>query len=249
MNTGFTRRGFVGAAAAGLPFAVGSVLIARSPQEPHAHDAGGSPRDAVVEHLLAQLVATHNRATTRGVSGEDGRTAAATLRTLEIYAAQTGLDTQVRSGVRQLVARRGREAVLWADADTAAMRDELRRLGLVSGTIEFGRFGAPDDATRRRVLERLSRDGVSRRFAELASQLQQVATQIDRRGGPWAAPFRPVQESYGGNCSWMADQMYYLEVEVAIACGAAAVFPGLASVCAALSITLGIEMLAYRYWC
>jgi hypothetical protein len=248
MITGVSRRLFVGSVAAGVPLLAGAGLLAQSSSRPtHTHPSADPPSDPMLDHLLAQLAAVHARAARDGLTGEHGRSAAALLRTLGIHLVQSGLDQQLRRGVRTHVARNGRDAVIYANPDTPAMREELRRLGIDADAIPFGRVAPADDAARRRALDRLQREGASARFSQLAAQLQAIAAEIDRRGGP--PVIQRAQWGYGGDCSFLATQIGYLEAEVAIVCGAAFLFPALGSVCAVLSVALGLELLYYNYWC
>jgi hypothetical protein len=247
MNTAVSRRAFVGALAAGVPMAGAAIGAQSPPGGAHIHP-GGPSRDAVIEQLLRQLAAAHNRAHARGISGEDGRDAAAALRVLSVYSVQSGLDATVKRAVSDAVRRRGRESLLYAPLDLPAMRDELRRLGVTTDAIDMRRVAPPDDATRTRALDGLIRNGITRRFTILAESLDRSAAAIDQRVGP-AVVIRRAQYSYGGDCSTISDQISYLEAETGIICGLSLFVPTLASVCGALSITLGIEMLLYNHFC
>ena len=245
MNTGVSRRVFVGSVAAGLPAAAGAALIAQT--SPPAHDHAAASRDAVFDHLLSQLAAVHNRASRNTPTSEDGRAAAAILRTMKVSAAQRSLDTEVKRGMADIVRRRGRDAALYAQPDAAALRNELKRLGVDPASIRFGSLGPPTDAVRRGALDGLSRNGITSRFEDIAKHWQRLSEDLDRRGGPGSIVRIHNGDSY--ECRWMNNQLSYLEIEVALSCGAAAFFPPLASICGALSITLGIELMLFRYWC
>lgn len=225
--------------------AAGAALVAQT--SPPAHVHGTADRDAVFDHLVTQLAAVHTRAGRSGPSSEDGRTAAAILRTMKVSATQRSLDADVKRGVADVVRRRGRDAALYAQPDAAALRSELKRLGVDPGSIRFGSLGPPTDAVRRNALDGLSRNGITPRFDGIATHWQRLATDLDRRSGPGSLQRIHNGDSY--ECRWMNDQIGYLEIEVALACGAAAFVPPLASVCGALSITLGIELLFLRHWC
>ena len=250
MLTLVPRRAFVGTVAAGLPMLAGAAVLAQTTRGPaRERQRGARRRDRLFDHLVSQLVRVHNRSRARGLTGEDSRTVAETLRTLTIYAPQIALDEQVRQGVAAAVQRQGREAVLYAEPDMTAMRDELAHLGVAPGSIEFGKFGPPDDTVRRKVLDELLSAGVSPRFIALSTVFDELATARDRFAGR-SPGFRRAQYGYSGEeCQRLRSQIDYLEAEVAIVCGAAVFFPALAGACGALSVTLGLELAYYYYFC
>src|SRR5512146_2836616 len=112
------RRLFVGTMVAGLPLiADGSSLLAQSGagQRPRGGARERDGIDPLFAFTLRELGRIQSRArAAHAMRGEDARPAALQLRTVALYAQEIDLDTTVKRALESAVARRGRDAVMYA---------------------------------------------------------------------------------------------------------------------------------------
>src|SRR5262245_50737064 len=131
MNAAVNRRRFV-ASLAGLPVLAGAAYGSASawPVE-HAHDQqAGAGVDAVLDHVVREVAAIHNRGQSRGFTGEDARAIAAQLRTAAVRGTQIGIDAPAKSALDTLIRVRGRDAVLSLDIDKGRTKAMLSGYGI-----------------------------------------------------------------------------------------------------------------------
>lgn len=167
-----TRRHFLGAAAAGaLPLALMPAqpsLLAQdmAPPAPGTHDG-------VLRQLATELARLHRGARTPLPRGEHYRATAATLRVL----AAVDLGDEVRRGLTQLVATRGRAWVLTMPVDEAEVRAHLAALGAVlePNDLRVGLDPAPD---RARALDTMLAPGY-----DFADTLRGLGAALDMAAG------------------------------------------------------------------
>ena len=193
------RRVFVGSVVTGLPFiAGGAVSRAQSGEPQHAHPTAGA--DAVMDLLVRQIAAVHNAAR-RGPRGEHFRALAALLRTMALYQRQIGADDQVRTMLRNVVERQGRNAVLYAEPD------EMRRQTLLSYGFRLEGITPPQmNATheaRDAALTMLLTEGITPTFNRLAGTADKIATATGRPNLKTVAftPQDPDQEWWAAFCA------------------------------------------------
>jgi hypothetical protein len=167
--------------AAGLPLLVGSTgLLAQGGNALHDHQAPVTPGDPVLDQILRQMAAIHNRIQA-GPRGEHARALAMQLRMLAVYQRQLGVDDHLRTAMREIVDREGRNAILFPEPDTEMRDNALRRYGFRPDA--RGRDVAPPATYQRReaALDRLLREGVTPTFDALAATAARLSQELDRR--------------------------------------------------------------------
>ena len=203
------------------------------------------------DHVVRQLATILNRARTRGVTGEDARTAAAHLRTLTVYTRQIDLDGPAKKALRDLVRTQGRNATLFLEVDGRKAQEYLKQFGVDADARWFD-TSAADYNTRAEVLDELDRIGVSGLFVRAAATFEAIATEADRRGGQLAG-VRRVQYPYpnwnDGYCEQLQSEITRLSMDGAFVCAAAAFYAALAPVCGMIEAAIGVQMVAYFYYC
>ena len=233
------RRLFMGTVAAGLPLLVSQNVAGQA--HTHTTAKGG---DAILEHLAREMAQVHNRVVQRGPRGEDARALAAALRTLKVYAPQVDLDGKVKKGVRSMVAKHGREQVLYAEPDRRRMRDELRRFGGQPKDDPSRVVAAADHATRVKVLDEMLTRGMSPALERLAMAFEEAATELERTD---LATIRRVRRST--DCFQWYHTIQWLEIEAGIMCAAAIFIPAAATACAMLMASLAVYQTFYALYC
>jgi hypothetical protein len=190
------RRVFVSSAVAGLPLLAASATrtLAQSDTDTtHVHD--GTVVDPVVDHITRQLAATHN-AMRRDPRGEHLRAFAAQLRTLAVYGRQSGLDAKLTSAVGVLIARDGRDRVLYAKPDRDQLLAELTRFGVNVDERVLAVESDLDYRRRSAALDGLLKSGLSLRWEQLAAALERSAPEVDRRAATTLRVNRAQDEEY-----------------------------------------------------
>lgn len=179
---------------------------------------GGPLRDAVldqVERDMKQAVGL----LARSRSGESLRRLASSFRILAAHGAALQIDQRVKTALRTAVAREGRDALLWRPQDHQMLEAEARRLGL-EGTQMLPLPIVPplDPAQRRRALDELLANGVTRRWQELAAALDTASSVLDRRAAAERQGLAFVSQN-AEQCQVVEDQMFYLNAEAVFWCG------------------------------
>jgi hypothetical protein len=240
MDSQVGRRVFLGSVAAAMPLLASNALG----QSAHNHVDSGKAADATIDHLLRQLGAVHTRVVSGANRGEDARAAAAVLRTLNVYMAQRNLHARIKKGGRDLIARKGRDQVLYSEPDFNAMSRELQRYGVDVTARDFGRFTSADDATRTRALDEMLVNGAAPGLEKLAASFDRTGADIDRSG---VLALRRAR--YWGTCADLAETIAWLEIEATTMCAITVFFPEAGPACAALSLSWAIYSGYYRYNC
>ena len=180
METSIGRRVFVGSVVAGLPLLASTARgAALGPQTTHVHATGGGA-DLVIDHIVRQMAAAHN-GLRREPKGEHLRAFAAQLRTLAVYGRSIGVDSKQKSAITTLIQREGRDAVLYAEPDRAQIRAELKAIGAQPDERLLNAPRALDYKARNAALNAFLASDPTALWEELATALERVAPELDRR--------------------------------------------------------------------
>ena len=249
MNGTVSRRVFVGSVAAGLPLVVsassGSVTPPTVPG--HRHLANEEP-DVMFDHTIRRLAAITNGVRRRGVTPEDARLAAAHLSMLAIYTQQTGIDTRMATGFKELVdaSRRGD---VDTEIDGARVQATLKRYG-IDVDERWLKTPRPDQHIREKALDDLSRLGMTGMFARMASRFEGMATELDRRGGGVARMTLVQDDSWRtAFCEVLWVQVNVAAAESAAACAAMYFMPQFDAPCVVAQASYVTLLFAYYGLC
>ena len=251
MNAAVNRRVFVGSMAAGLPVLAGAAygLAATPAARAHDHATAGADLDPMFEHVVQEMAAIHNRGTERGFTGEDSRAIAAQLRTAVIRGTQIGLDATARTGVEQLIRRRGRDAVLAIDIDRARTTAQLKRYGIEIDDRWFA-AGLPDEATRTKALEALTSGGVTEVLTHTARVFDKMGSLLDARASAVArVRYAQGDPAWWSFCWGLLTEIMMLVAQLGPICEASGIVPGLDVVCPALEAALSAYYGIYYAYC
>jgi len=202
------------------------------------------------DHALKELAAVHNRMQNRGAKAEDARTIAAQLRTTAAYSLFIGIDAPSKRALNDLVRAKGREAVLYAEVDRAAMKTRLKQYGVELDDRVPNRV-ALDYNARNDVLDELTNGGVSGLLTRTALTFETIGGELDRQGDR-GARVRRVQYDpawYVGYCQQLQVEIARLGVDAGLVCGASYFWPALAPVCAMIEIAAAIQGVLYLSSC
>ena len=253
METGIGRRMFVGSITAALPLMVtrGHLAAQAGGGAAHSHPTAETV-DPILEHLARQLATNHN-AMRRDPRGEHLRSFAAHLRTLTVYARQSGLDETVKSRVAALVARDGRYNVMYLEPDRKHLLSELRAYGaqpdekLLNATVTL------DYAARGAALDSLLQSGITGRLERLAAILDRMAPEIDRRSAGVLRASRQTDADYwAGYCKQLWSEYSEVQFLTGALC-ASALIPvigiAFAPICIAHQLAATMLALVYGVYC
>lgn len=247
------RRVFVGSVVAALPLVASTRVrvAAQSGTAAHTH-ADGVIVDPVLEHIARQL-ATHHNAMRRDPRGEHLRAFAAQLRTLTVYGRQIHLDDVVRARVNALVAQEGRYAVLYTDGDVNHLRSELRAYGAQPDERLLRAPITLDYAARNAVLDAVLQSGVSAGWERIATTLERLAPEADRRAATIVRVSRQYDAAYWeGYCKELWNQYSEAQFLAAPLCASAALpIVGIAftPLCIAQQLAATFLALVYGVYC
>jgi hypothetical protein len=198
------------------------------------------------------MAATHNAARARRPRGEDARALSAQLRTLAVYATQIDLDERARAAVRDLVATHGRDAVIYHEIDLAVRQRSLERFGFRVEARALNHAANADYQTRAAALDALLAGGVSPIWQRLASTLERVAPEMDRRGAQ-VVPVSARQDAvwYGAFCDSLWTDYERAQLMAAPVCYASTLPLGsfLIPSCVALEGGAMTLLFIYLYYC
>jgi hypothetical protein len=250
------RRVFVGSVVAGVPLlaSAGMKAFAQSgAAAPHNHPAAAAAaEDPVLRHLVREIAATHNAARARRPRGEDARALSAQLRTLAVYGKQIDLDGRVRTAVAELVAAQGRETVMFHEVERATRKKSLEGFGFKVEPRALDYAINPDYGTRAAALDALLTGGVSPTWQRMAATLDQMAPELDRRGGDIVAvSARQDAVWYGAFCDALWREYEMAQLMAAPICWGAALPMGafLAPACVALEGGAMALLFIYLFYC
>jgi hypothetical protein len=240
------RRAFVGSVVAGLPFVAGHAALAQREEiVRHAHAAGDT--DPVLDLLVRQIAGVHNAAQTAPRS-EHFRALAAQLRTMAVYERQLDVDNQVRTALRALVERDGRNAILYAEPDVQKQRQNLQAYGFrVPGR---GREVPlyPTHQQREATLDALLEGGITPAFESMAATADRVARRVDASRTPTIAS-QSDRDWWIGFCTQLFAEYQKAQLMAAPVCLIADYFSYLVPSCAALEGGAMALLLAYFVEC
>lgn len=222
METGMGRRVFVGSVVAGVPLLAASAVRAFGQSATwavHTHEA--AVVDPVLEHIARQLAVLHN-GMRRDPRGEHLRGFAAQLRTMSVYGRQAGIDERLRSALRTLIDRDGRDAVLYAKQDRNHLLDELRRYGAQPDERLIGADSDLDYGRRSTTLDALLDGGVSARLQQVALLLERAAPEFDRRLDSLVRVSQYDPAYWQGYCAELWEQYRETQFLAAALCASAA---------------------------
>jgi len=250
MNGTVSRRVFVGSVAAGLPLVVSASSGSVTPPPTvagHRHLASEEP-DVMFDHTIRRLAAIANGVRRRGVTTEDARLAAAHLSMLAIYTQQSGIDARMATGFEELVDARRRGEVD-AELDAARVRTTLKRYG-IDVDERWSKMPRPDQHTREKALDDLSRVGMTGMFTRMASRFEHTATELDRRGGGVARMTLVQDDSWrAGFCEVLWVQVIAASAESAAACAAMYFMPQFDAPCVVAQASYVTLLFAYYGLC
>ena len=215
MNVEVGRRVFVGSVVAGLPLLAGAGAEVAWAQRGRA---AAPLRDPLLDQLQADMQRAV-RAFSRSKSGEHARSLSSSLRLLAAWGTSSQLDARVKETLRRVIARDGRDSLLWRNVDPDKFRADARGLGFDGASIApLPALPAVDYGTRERVLNDMLANGVTGRWRRLADTLDAAAGVLDQRaasvrgGVTLAAQYDPTV------CAAISQQMFWLNVELAFWC-------------------------------
>jgi hypothetical protein len=250
MNAAVNRRVFVASVVAGLPTLVGAAHDVAAPaSRGHDHATAEGDADAVLEHVVQEMAAVHSRGSQRGYSGEHARAIAAQLRTAAVRGGQLGIDAAATRGVQQLIRRRGRDAVLTIDIDTAKARAQMKRYGI---EIDDRWFGArtPDHATRAKALDVLLSGGITDMLTHAAGVFDKLGSVLDVRAGAVARARHAQSDPLWWSFCWgLLTEIMMLMAQLGPICEASGAVPGLDVTCAALEAAMSAYFGIYYGYC
>jgi hypothetical protein len=205
--------------------------------------------DRVFEHVVRELAIIHNRGLARGFTGEDARAIAAQLRTAAVRGTQIDLDATARTGVEQLIRRRGRDAVLAIEIDAAKTKAQLKRYGIEVDERWFA-AGLPDHAMRRKALDVLLSGGVTEILTHAGRVFDKMGSILDAHASA-VARVRHAQSDpqWWAFCWGLLIEIMMLMAQAGPVCEASAIVPGLDVACPALEATLSAYYGIYYAYC
>lgn len=252
METGMGRRVFVGSVVAALPLVASTrgKLFAQSSSATHIHP-DNTIANPVLEHINRQLATNYN-AMRRDPRGEHLRAFAAQLRTLTVYSRQNHFDDSIRSGVAALVAKEGRYHVLYLEPDRDRMRSELRAFGVQPDERLLNTAVSLDYTARQAALDSLLRSGLTERWERLATMLERLAPEVDRRISGVVRVSRQDAAYWEGYCTQLWGEFSEVMFLTGLIC-AAALIPiigiAIAPLCFAHQLAAMILGFTYGVYC
>jgi hypothetical protein len=207
---------------------VGLPVIAGTTALPGAvHDLSVQERHALsssIEATLHEMARLHNAMRRRGTTTSDDLRALAThTRLLAADRLRADRDRELMRGIRQVIAREGRDTILDHPVDPNVMRGELVSLGF-----EIGATAPPvaDRLRRAEALDRLARGGLSPAYMQTWSDLDSfdVVMMLTLTGG--------------SVCSTLKDMERMLDSMTATLCALAVFLPPAVPDCFATSAVL-----------
>jgi hypothetical protein len=257
MNAIVDRRVFLGSAAAlGAGLAVvgqgARVLAAReagTAQQPMTTTSAGA-KDWAITHITDEA-ARIARALQAQPRPEHMLALAANLRLFDSYAKEHRVDERIGDGMAEIVARRGRGAVI-ADAAGAETTTHLRRM-LEAGGVRLHEEQVPAAAYERQLDAILQKSALSSLLTDGARALEAayVAEQKKRvTGGAHAMRIQNTDLEQAFRCAHLNQQCSYYNSQAAFYCAVAYFLPPSAIICAAMGFSVaGYCGAAYYYGC
>jgi hypothetical protein len=171
------------------------------------------------------------------------------LRTLALYERQIDVDDQVRTALRELVEREGRNAILYAEPDV-----ELRRRNLQSYGFRLPMRGRevpvlPSHQQREATLDALLEGGITPAFERMARTAERVALRMDTSRARTIASQQSDQEWWQAFCTELYAQYQEAQLIAGPVCLVAKYLAPLIPACAALEGGAMVLLLAYLYEC
>lgn len=228
------RRTFVRHMVVGLPVIAGTTSVPRSLHGLTLHES--HTLSSPVEATLRDLARLHNEMRRRGAMTSDAVRAFAThTRMLAADRLTANRDGELMRGIRQVVAREGRDTILDRPVDPNAMRGELVSLGFELGTT------TPvivDRSRRDEALDRLARGGLSPAYIETWSELEGLDVMM------------MLALTGGSVCTTLKDMERMLDSMVATLCALAVVLPPAVPDCfAASSVLATVKLITFFAGC
>jgi CBS domain-containing protein len=233
MQSGADRRTFVRNMVVGLPVIAGTTSLPRSLHGLPLHDA--HTLSPTVDATVRQIARLHNDIRRRGAfTADDLRALAGHTRTLTVERLTSNRDVELIRGIRQIISRDGRDALLDQPVDPKAMREELLSVGF-----ELGPTPPPgvDRVRRGDALDRLARGGIAPAYFDTMTGLEGNEVML-------------MMAMTSSVCSTLKDMEHMLDAMVAVMCGLAAVLPPTAPDCfAASSVLATIKLISLLMGC
>jgi len=231
MQSVANRRTFVRHMVIGVPVLAGTTSLPRMVRG-SAHD--GSTLTPTVETVVRDLARLHNAMKRRGVRSEDVRAVAAHVRALGTYQFESNRDVELVRGIRQIIARDGRQTLIEHRPDPETMRRELAAFGF---NLETPLVGLVDTQRRADALDRLARGGMAPLYFDTLFGLDDMGTGL-------------VISGAGDLCAALKDMQTMLESAAAVLCTLAVLLPPAIPECFAASSTLAsIKLLILLLGC
>jgi hypothetical protein len=230
MQSVATRRTFVRHMAVGLPVIAGTTSLPRSVGGVSSHE--GPVLTATIESTVRDLARLHNEMRRRGVvAPAELRAVAAHTRALGSYQFESNRDVELVRGIRQVIAREGRQTIVDHRPDPEMMRRELVELGFDIGTAPVAVI---DGERRSEALDRLARGGLAPIYFDTLFGLE---TDLAISGA-------------GDLCSGLRGMQNTLEAVAGVMCSIALFIPPAIPDCFAASSTLAsIKLLIVLLGC
>ena len=232
MQSVANRRTFVRHMVIGVPVLAGTTSLPRMVHGLSAHEA--PTLTPTVDTVVRDLARLHNAMKRRGVRSEDVRAVATHVRALGAYQFQSNRDVELVRGIRQVIAREGRQTVIDHQPDPATMRSELAAVGF---NLETPLVGVVDSQRRADALDRLARGGLGPVFFDTIYALDGMETSLFISGA-------------GDLCLTLKDMQAMLESAAAVLCTLAVMLPPAIPECFAASSALAsIKLLILLVGC
>ena len=226
------RRTFVRRMVVGLPVIAGATSLPRSARGFVLHDSEALA--PTVESTVRDLARLHNEMRRRGVTADDFPVLAAHARALATYQLQSNRDTALVRGIRQVIAREGRQTLIDHRPDPDVMRRELIAFGFDLPTMP-PTVVTPD--RRADALDRLARGGLTPAYIDSTFGFDDMGLGF-------------VISGAGDLCNAVKDMQHTLEPVAAVMCTLAVMFPPAIPECfAASSVLASLKLLALLLAC
>jgi hypothetical protein len=227
------RRAFVRHMVVGLPVIAGATSFPGTVDGFTIHEP--LPLSLSLETMLRDLARVHNEMRRRGTMTRDDLRALATqTRLLAADRLTANRDGELMRGIRQVIAREGRDTILDHPVDPNAMRGELASLGFELGMTNMAMM--VDRPRREDALERLARGGLSPAYMEAWSDFEGLDVMM----------MLAVTGGASSICTTLKDMERMLDAMVAVLCPLSVILPPAIPDCfAASSVLAAIKLITF----
>jgi hypothetical protein len=221
-----SRRAFMGSSAA-VAAAATATMFQASLGLAQGRSSAAKSGDPVVDEFIRQIQQA-TQELTRG-KGEGARRIAQTLRAWAAYGDARNYNRRLTQAANDLMAKRGRAAIIFGTPNHAEMERDAERLGL-KGLVDVHQSSEP--AARETALNTLLQEGLTPSLRRAADVLE--------KGGKWLdehqMSVQPVAFARSCSCDDICIGATMLKTEMDVICAISALFPPAADLCAAIGM-------------